>query len=68
MSVDEILTLVSTCGFPIVMSGALLWMMYQNNIRFDSELEKLRDVVNNNTQVLNQVLEVMRGLTNGKKE
>lgn len=50
MDVQEILTAVSTVGFPIVTAAALFWYMVQEN-------RQTREVVQNNTTMLNRILE-----------
>ena len=50
MDLQAILTAVSTVGFPIVTAGALFWYMVKEN-------RQTREVVQNNTTMLNRILE-----------
>lgn len=41
MDIDSIVTLINSCGFPIVVSGALFWFIVkQNNV-----LDKLTNTI-----------------------
>ncbi len=48
--IAEIVQAVSTVGFPIVMTGALFWYMVTEN-------RETREVIQNNTTMLNRILE-----------
>ena len=50
MDINEIMTLVSTLGFPIVMCGA---MFYQNT----KTISELKDTIQNNTTVMKLILQ-----------
>lgn len=50
MDINEIMTLVSTLGFPIVMCGA---MFYQNT----KTIAELKDTIQNNTTVMKLILQ-----------
>ena len=50
MDINEIMTLVSTLGFPIVMCGA---MFYQNT----KTIAELKDTIQNNTTVMELILQ-----------
>lgn len=57
MPFNEILQAVSTVGFPIVMCGVMFYYMQKNDERHQEEVSGLRDAINNNTIVMNKVLE-----------
>lgn len=50
MDINALTQLIGSVGFPIVMCG---YMMLSNN----KTLEKLTDVISNNTNILSRVLE-----------
>jgi len=50
MDAQTIITAISTVGFPIVTSIALFWYMVEEN-------RQTREVVQNNTTMLNRILE-----------
>lgn len=52
MDVQAIMTAISTLGFPIVTAAALFWYMVK-------EARQTREVVQNNTIMLNRILEHM---------
>lgn len=50
MDIQAIITAISTVGFPIVTAAALFWYMVEEN-------RQTREVVQNNTTMLNRILE-----------
>ena len=52
MDVQNLLTAISTVGFPIVCCGGLFWMM-------NNTLAKVTDALNNNTIALTKLIERM---------
>lgn len=53
--ISEIVTAVSTVGFPIVMCGSLFWYIVQTNKDHKEEVNKLRDALENNTLALTKL-------------
>lgn len=51
-NITAIVQAISTVGFPIVMTGALFWYMVKEN-------RETREVIQNNTTMLNRILEHM---------
>lgn len=51
----EIITAVSTLGFPIVACGALAWYVYKLTQTHRAEVEKLADVIANNTRAIERL-------------
>lgn len=60
MNINELLTAISTVGFPIVMCGALLKLGYVLLDKLDKELDSLRTTINNNTTVMQRILDKLR--------
>ena len=54
---NGILTAISTVGFPIVMCGALFWKMDKQDKDHKEEQEKLTAAIQNNTVVMQQVVD-----------
>lgn len=57
MELQEIMTAISTLGFPIVISCILLYMLDKNNKEHREEISGLQEAITNNTLVLNRILE-----------
>lgn len=49
---DDILTAISTCGFPIVMALLELWYIV-------SRMDKMTDIITNNTQALKELQQIL---------
>ena len=60
MNINELLTAISTVGSPIVMCGALLKLGYVLLDKLDKELDSLRTTINNNTTVMQRILDKLR--------
>ena len=60
MNINELLTAISTVGFRIVMCGALLKLGYVLLDKLDKELDSLRTTINNNTTVMQRILDKLR--------
>lgn len=63
---NEIYTAISTVGFPIVAYGAMFWYMMQQDKAHQEEIKNLSEAVNNNTLVVQKLLDKMEG--DGKNE
>ena len=57
MNVQEITTLITTVGFPIVCCGAMFWNMIQVNRQHKEEMDKMSDAINNNTIALQKLVD-----------
>lgn len=57
---SDIVTAISTVGFPIVMCLLMWYMNEKQDTRHKEEVDRMTEAVNNNTMVLQQVLEHMR--------
>ena len=58
MDANAVASLIGSLGFPIVMSGALFWYMVV-------EQRANREAINNNTSVMNRILEHITGEDKG---
>lgn len=67
MDANTIIQLISSLGFPIVMCGALFWYMVKQRQSHQEETEHLKDMINDNTQVLTKLTTLIEILTNEKK-
>lgn len=52
MNVNDIATLVSSIGFPIVMCGAMAWYVWYMSDQHKKDLEALSKVISDNTVVI----------------
>lgn len=59
---NGILTAISTVGFPIVMCAALFWKMDKQDKDHKEEQEKLTAAIQNNTVVMQQVVDKLSNL------
>ena len=57
--VSDLLSAISTVGFPIVMCLALFYYIWKCDTANRSQIEKLSDALNNNTSVITKLLERM---------
>lgn len=55
MTVDQIIQMISTVGFPIVCCGALFWYMIKESNSHKEEVTKITEAVNNNTLMLQKL-------------
>ena len=61
MSVDDITNLISNVGFPIVVTGILFWLLYKNSLMYDNTIQKMRETIDKNTQLIQKMLNNMKG-------
>lgn len=57
MDTAQIVQIISSLGFPIVMCGALFWYMIQQREEHKEEINKMSDALNNNTLALQKLLD-----------
>lgn len=60
MDIAELVNMISTVGFPIVMCVILFKYMEKNDDKREQEAKEMREAINNNTQVMNSLLENIR--------
>lgn len=56
MDITDITNLISSVGFPIVMCIVLFKYMEKNDDKREEEAKELREVINNNTLVLTELV------------
>lgn len=57
MEVNTVLSAVGSFGFPIVACIALFWYITKQNDNHKKEMDKMAEAINNNTKVMNSLLE-----------
>lgn len=67
MDVQVIGQLIASLGFPIVACGALFWMVNKNEERHKDEMEGLRKTIEDNTNVLSSLKELIQVIVNKDK-
>lgn len=55
--IDAIVQLIGTVGFPIVCCIALFWKVNDQDKQHKSEMDKLTEVVNQNTQAIQKLVD-----------
>lgn len=76
---QDLANVISSLGYPIVMSLLLLYMMYDNEKKYDETIDGLRKTIENNTLTLTRLCErletgsdkdekeqTVRGIENGQ--
>lgn len=62
MTANDIVNLVSTVGFPIVMCGVLLYYIMTINKKNDDTIKGLSDTINQNSKVLTELTTLIKTL------
>lgn len=57
---DQIVSLISSVGFPIVVCGYLLWSQRDERNKHAEESKGFVEAINNNTTILEKLLERMK--------
>lgn len=57
MNINTITQLIGSLGFPIVACCAMAWYVYKIGKQHREEVEKLSEVIQNNTIAINRMLE-----------
>lgn len=52
MSVDDVVKVISTVGFPIAMCGVIFWFLITEQNSHKAEMNELKEVINRNNEVL----------------
>lgn len=60
MEYSQIVTLIQSVGFPIVMCGALFWYMIKQHEQHKRETDKMTEALNNNTAILTELVTLMK--------
>lgn len=58
---NDIVSTVSTVGFPITMALILLWYIYDSNNKHKNEIDKMSEALNNNTIAITKLLDRLGG-------
>lgn len=56
---NEIVSVISTVGFPITLTLILLCYIYDSNNKHKEEIDKMSEALNNNTIALTKLLDRM---------
>ena len=64
MDIQVLGQLVASLGFPIVACGAMFWMVNKQEERHTSEVNSLRSTIEENTQVLASLKELIQIIVN----
>ena len=62
MTANDIMNLISTVGFPIVMCGVLLYYIMTINKKNDDTIKGLSDTINQNSKVLTELTTLIKTL------
>lgn len=57
---QEIGTLISTLGFPIVASGALFWLNIKTSETFSKSIEEMRKTIDENSKIVSELLTTLK--------
>lgn len=66
MGVNDIVTIISTVGFPIAACVALFWQSNQTQKQHKEEMDGVKEALNNNTLVVQKLVDKLGDIV--KKE
>lgn len=61
---EDIVSIISTVGFPIALTLILLWYIYDINNKHKEEIDKMSEALNNNTIAITKLLDRLGGEKN----
>lgn len=61
---ENIVSVISSVGFPITMTLILLWYIYDSNNKHKDEIDKMSEALNNNTIAITKLLDKLGGAKN----
>lgn len=61
MNANDIMTAISTLGFPVCMCGALFWYMIKQNEYHQNESREMRDAINKLEEAIVKLTERLGG-------
>lgn len=67
MDVQVVGQLVASLGFPIVAAAAMFWMVNKNEERHKDEMDSMRKTIEDNTNVLSSLKELIQLIINKEK-
>lgn len=65
MDVSAVTQLISNVGFPVACTIALFYFWNKERESHKEEMNTLKDAINNNTQVMQRVVDKLGGVDNG---
>ena len=57
----DIVSVISSVGFPIAMALLLLWYIYDSNNKHKEEIDRMSEALNNNTIAITKLLDALGG-------
>lgn len=60
-TLNMVVQIIQSVGFPIVCCGALFWYMIKQRDVHKEETDKMTTAINNNTQVLTEIITMLGG-------
>lgn len=57
----DIVSVISSVGFPITMALILLWYIYDSSNKHKEEIDKMSEALNNNTIAITKLLDALGG-------
>lgn len=66
MDTNNILTAISTVGFPIVACAAMFWQNHENQKAHKEESDKWVSVLSANTVAIQRLSDLLEGMTNDR--
>lgn len=57
MEITEIVSMISTVGFPIAMCIMLCWYVKSSNDSYRQDIKSLQQSIDNNTAVMNKIID-----------
>ena len=57
MDVNAMQAIIANLGYPIVVSGVLMWYINKKEQAHKEEIDKMSEAVNNNTRVLQKLID-----------
>lgn len=68
MSIDDIVTLISGVGFPIVCCLIMFWLTYKLSQSFKEEIDALNETLNENRIALTKILDKLEAIDNERRK
>lgn len=68
MDAQVIGQLIASLGFPIVAAAAMFWMVNKNEERHKDELDSMRKTIEDNTNVLSSLKDLIQLIINKEKK
>lgn len=57
----DVVSVISSVGFPITMTLLLLWYIYDSNNKHKEEIDRMSEALNNNTIAITKLLDALGG-------